>query len=194
MSHSHSHSHAHETQGLLSPYIAKRRYQVVASKIKSTDIVLDMGCGVGGFKKYLPEKTKYYGIDSEKNWEGKSKNLFQISIGGKMPKEIMEAKINTVTALAILEHLSDPGLLFREASKVIKKGNWLILTTPHPVGRKLHDTGSKIGIFSNHASDEHEDFLDEKDLSRVAKKYGYILKEYNRFLFGFNQVAIFVKK
>lgn len=194
MSHTHSHSHAHETEGKLSPFLAKQRYKKSAAFIKSKDVVLDLGCGVGGFRKFLPKSTKYYGVDIEANWEGNPDYLFRGSIGKKLPKELKNKDFTVVTALAIIEHLDKPVNLFKDASMVLDKGGKVILTTPHPLGRKVHDNGAKLGLFSNHASDEHEDFLDKETLAETAKAGGFKMVSYKRFLFGMNQVAVFVKK
>lgn len=193
--HAHSHSHAHETEGVLSPYLARQRYKNAAKYVSTDDTVLDLGCGVGGFKKYLPSDTEYYGIDAEENWDKeKSGYLFKAKIGQSLPAKLQKKNFTVVSALALIEHLDDPGSLLRDAAKVLKKGGLLIVTTPHPLGRKVHDTGSRLGIFSSHASEEHEDFLDKVDLSKLAEGNGYKFVSYKRFLFGMNQIAVYRKK
>lgn len=189
--HGHVHSHGTETEGKLSPFLARQRYKKAAVHITEKDTVLDVGCGAGGFQKYLPKIT-YYGVDAQKHWDDDD-NLFVGSIGKQLPKELESVKFTVVVALAIIEHLDKPGELFKEASVQLKKGGKVILTTPHPMGRKAHDFGAKLGLFSNHASDEHESFLDKGDLKKFAEDEGFEMISYRRFLGGMNQVAVFRK-
>ncbi len=189
-----NHSHSQEKQGLLSPFLAQKRYSNISKFISKNDIVLDLGCGSGELKKHLKSKTQYYGLDSEKQWNGSPDHLFKVQVGGNLPKAIEKKKFNVVTALALIEHLKKPVTLFDDASKVLGKGGRFMLTTPHPLGRKAHDLGASIGVFSNHARDEHETFLDRKGLENLANQAGFKLVAYKRFLFGMNQVAVFEKK
>lgn len=191
---SHSHSHGTETEGKLSPYLAKQRYKQSSKYITGKDVVLDVGCGAGGFQSYLPKKAQYYGVDAEKYWHDDSNNLFVGTVGRKLPKDLKNVNFTAVTALAIIEHLNKPEELFKEASVQLRKGGKVILTTPHPFGRKAHDVGASIGLFSNHASEEHEKFLDKDDLKSFAEKAGFRMTSYRRFLCGMNQVAVFEKK
>jgi 2-polyprenyl-3-methyl-5-hydroxy-6-metoxy-1,4-benzoquinol methylase len=177
----------------LSPFLAKQRYFQVSRLLSEKETILDLGCGAGGFKDYLPAETNYYGIDLVKHWPNDRKNLYVGGLGDDLPKELKNIKFTVITALAIIEHLKKPEILFRDAGNQLESGGKVILTTPHPLGRKMHDFGSKIGLFSNHASHEHETFLDKDDLKRFASSEGFEMISYRRFLFGMNQVAVFKK-
>jgi hypothetical protein len=69
-----------------------------------------------------------------------------------------------------------------------------ILTTPHMRARHIHDLGGKLGLFSSHASDEHEEFLTESALRVLASESGFRTVSYQRFQLGMNQVAVFAKR
>ncbi len=194
MTNHHNHSHAHEKQGLLSPFLARKRYKQAARFIRKSDTILDLGCGIGGFRDYLPKDTHYYGVDSESNWGKGSKNLYQSKIGQQLPEELKTKSFTSVSALAIVEHLDNPVDLYEYAHKILEKRGLLIITTPHPIGRKIHDISAKIHLASSHASEEHEDFLDKDDLLRLADKKKFEFVEYKRFLLGLNQIIVFKKK
>lgn len=185
---------AQEAEGKLSPLLAALRYKEAAKLISEGDTILDIGSGSGQLKDYIPETVEYYGIDSKKQWQGNPGYLFKVKVGGPLPKEIKSKKFSVVTALAIIEHLKVPAKLFDDAGAVLKKGGKLVLTTPHPIGEKVHTFGAKTGLFSSHAHDEHEDLLDRKKLKLLAESCGFEMVHYKRFLMGMNQIAMFVKK
>lgn len=187
-------AHSQESQGKLSPFLATQRYKNAADYIRTDDVVLDIGSGSGVFRDYLPLGVQYFGVDTKKQWEGDPNFLFKVKVGASLPDKLKKQEFSVVSALAIIEHLKNPGDLFKDAQKVLGKGGRLIITTPHPIGEKVHTFGAKAGMFSGHAHDEHEDLLDKEKLSDVGRKNGFKLTNYRRFLMGMNQVAVFEKE
>lgn len=195
MASSHEDVHAQEKEGKLSPLLARRRYRAVAENLGADDVVLDLGCGSGGFGAYLndTQSNVYFGADTAKCWEGEPGNLFVVKVGDPLPSEIATAGVTVVTSLALIEHLENPVDLFHQARTMLPDGGRFILTTPHPIARHIHEIGGKLGLFSSHASDEHEDFLDEAKLRNLATEAGFATEKYSKFQLGMNQVAVFVK-
>ena len=66
----------------------------------------------------------------------------------------------------------------------------LVLTTPHPSVDMVHTLGARLGIFSRHASEEHQDLLDHAGLVQAAGRGGLSVELYRRFLLGANQLAV----
>lgn len=183
-----------ENQGLLSSFLKKQRYRKVTSLIRNKDNVLDLGCGSGSLKDFLPTTVNYYGLDTEKHWKNKPNYLFVTKVEDGLPEQLKKVNFTVVTALAILEHLKNPAVLFQTASLALPIGGYFIITTPHPIGRTIHDFGASIGLFSSDASEEHEIFFDQKAMMRLAEQEGFRMMYYRRFLFGMNQLCVFVKK
>ena len=52
-----------EAEGLLSPLIKKIRLKKAAKCIQNNSTVLDIACGAGYLRQFLPSQCKYYGID-----------------------------------------------------------------------------------------------------------------------------------
>ena len=50
-----------------------------------------------------------------------------------------------------------------------------------------------IGLFSKEASEEHEELNDRKNLEYAGRQAGLILVEFRRFLFGANQLGVFMR-
>ena len=184
-------NYSQEGQGILSPFLRQQRYLQASKHIHATDAVLDLGCGSGRLKEYLHPDTQYFGLDTEKCWNGNQPHLFVNKVEDPLPSVLRKKTFTFVSALAILEHLKQPIDLFVTASKVLPVGGKLVLTTPHPIGRKIHDWGAKLGLFSREASEEHEKFLDRVDMMKIAHRVGFKMIFYRRFLFGMNQIAVF---
>jgi len=184
-------SEAQEEQGLLSPFLKHQRYLQVKRFILPTDRVLDIGCGAGDLRKHLSEQTAYFGIDIEQKWDKPSAHLFVTKSNKGIPKQIQKEQISVITALALIEHLKQPSSLFHQAKMVLPINGRLVLTTPHPIGRNIHDFGAKLGIFSSEASEQHEAFLNKESLIYLAQSEGFEILLYQRFLFGLNQIAVF---
>jgi 2-polyprenyl-3-methyl-5-hydroxy-6-metoxy-1,4-benzoquinol methylase len=96
-----------------------------------------------------------------------------------------------ITMLAFLEHIKEPGAFVERFSKLLCNGGSVIGTTPHPVGRKLHDFLSSIRICSPDGADEHERFLGKSDLSQITMAGHMKLTQYRRFLCGLNQLFVY---
>lgn len=179
------------TYGVLSSYLHTARSAAVAKYIVDSEVVLDVGCGTGDFEAFLPKTVRYYGIDVRKLWPNSKKNLFVCGIGDTLPKKINH--VTCVTSLAVIEHLVNPLQFFQFAASTLPAQGLVIVTTPHPISRKVHDYGAVLGLFSRHASEDHERFLDVGDLTVLGARTGLTLVHYQRFLFGMNQLAVYVK-
>ncbi|MCA9212929.1 MAG: methyltransferase domain-containing protein [Planctomycetales bacterium] len=190
-----------EVQGLLSPYIRNQRLRQVASLIGENDVVLDLACGGGYLGKFLPEQTEYFGVDripfgSRGCAETKDAAHFLTVdlLDDDAPRQISEwlpKPPTCITMIAFLEHITEPAAFVETFSKLLASGGRIIGTTPHPVGRKLHDFLSKIRICSPDGADEHEEFLGKSALNQISASSELKMSDYKRFLFGLNQLFVY---
>jgi hypothetical protein len=111
----------------------------------------------------------------------------------RFPAPEEQEKFDVVSALAVIEHVPAPGDFFHMLSLYLNDtlSSLLILTTPHPLGERIHGVGASLGLFSRHANEEHEELLGRKCLELYAKSAGLRLVHYKRFLAGVNQLALF---
>lgn len=108
------------------------------AKIKSTDIILDVGCGAGGMLYYTAQKCKEaYGIDVVDYTDGfkirkKRYNInnlqFVLGNATKMPFE--DNFFDIITAVSAIEHntLEELNILMKECGRILKPGGRLIAT------------------------------------------------------------------
>ncbi|HQC61728.1 MAG TPA: methyltransferase domain-containing protein [Candidatus Marinimicrobia bacterium] len=185
-----------EAEGLLSPLIKKIRLKKAAKCIQNNSTVLDLACGAGYLRQFLPSQCKYYGID---RITPPSLNLFNafLQLDILQPKSfetikewLPEPKVDVVTMLAFIEHIKNPQYLLKQSLLLLKPNGLLIITTPHPIGRKLHDSLAKLYLCSLSGAKEHENFFGQQDLKFLLKQSGYKLLSYERFLMGLNQLII----
>lgn len=179
------------TEGLLSPYLRRKRIQAVAPYLRGR--ILDFGCRSGALATQI-DADKYLGVEidnlSLQQAQGRfSKHCFD----SKLPE--LSYKFDTVVSLAVIEHVSDPVDFLRTLAAYLgdAQSSHIVITTPHPSVDLVHDLGAAIGLLSRHANEEHEDFLDRSKLETAGKQAGLRLVFYSRFLLGANQIAVYAK-
>ena len=170
--------------GLLSGFLERQRFAAALPYLHGS--VLDVGCGSGRLcERYAGD---YVGVD---------RDLSVITLARAMHPDYEfrtdiphDRTFNTVVALAVIEHVRDPGALLAVLGARLAPGGCIVLTTPHPFSRIIHDMGAKVGLFSREAAEEHEQFLDRADIERAAAHARLQLHLYRRFLGGINQLAV----
>ncbi|MEO0797002.1 MAG: class I SAM-dependent methyltransferase [Verrucomicrobiota bacterium] len=184
-----------ETEGLLSPWIASIRLRAAADQITQGSVVLDLACGSGRLREFLKADCTYLGVDRQPppseaaSMEFLNQDLSQADAFERI-QEWLPHPPTVVTMLAFIEHVTEPIHFLKAAKGLLPKGGSVILTTPHPIGRKLHDSLASVYLCSRSGAAEHEDFLDENDLRTLAEDAGFADISYQRFLGGLNQLAV----
>lgn len=179
---------ADQTDGFLSPWLRSQRMKAALPHIRGR--VLDFGCGIGHLAGKI-QPDDYLGYDADSWSVEKAKTLF--------PRHTFDSRLpdgqtfDTIVALAVLEHLGDPASVLIDFSRRLRPQGQIVLTTPHASCEWIHTVGAAVGLFSHHASDDHETLFDENQLRNLAKKTGLSNVLYRRFLGGANQLAVFAK-
>jgi len=180
------------SEGFFSPYLRKKRLSAVLPKLQGR--VLDIGCGIGTLAEFVAPEN-YLGMDQDESCLEQARSRFPDHCFISEFKEGTEP-FDTVVALAVIEHIPDPGSFMKLLAGFLRddEGARILLTTPHPHFDWVHNLGSRIGLFSRHANEEHEDLLGKEKLETLGHEAGCICVHYKRFLFGANQVAVFAKE
>ena len=113
--------------------IWRQKYSIELSYLPelTTETILDIGCAMGEFLKYLLQhfpNVKATGIDYFS--EGIDSNQIQF-IKGLLPEcKFGDNKFDFITAWGVLEHLHTPNMYFREISRILKpNGKFIFLVT-----------------------------------------------------------------
>ena len=176
------------SEGLLSPFLRTQRLRAVRPWLKGR--VLDVGCGSGELAAELPP-DRYYGFDKDPEAVALAQSRFPRHRFTVAWPDLTE-HFETVVALAVIEHVAQPDAFLASLARFLSSGTdaRLLLTTPHPCAEGIHTLGAAVGLFSRHASEEHEKLLDLDALHTMAGLAGLRLLEYRRFLLKANQLAV----
>lgn len=174
------------SQGLLSPFLQTQR--LGAARPHLSGAVLDIGCGNGALAAHCA-RDGYFGFDID----AETVRVARASHPGfrfenEMPRA--GATFDTVAALAVIEHLPDPGGALQNWSAYLKPGGKMVLTTPLPALEWAHELGAKIGLFSHDAAEEHETLLDLAALEKLLAGTPLRITHHAKFLGGANQLFV----
>ena len=179
------------SEGILSPFLRRQRFGAVRQYLHGS--ILDVGCGTGTLAKEV-SSDHYLGVEIDSlSLESAIQKFTKHRFQEVLPDV---EKFNTVVSLAVIEHVENPEQFLSELSKRLKseESARVVITTPHPSMDWVHDFGSAIGLFSQHANEEHEELLDKEKLESAGRHAGLQLVLYKRFLFGANQLAVFERE
>lgn len=183
--------------GLLSGFLERQRLKQAAHFVQAGSNVLDLACNEGALLTYLPTNIHYIGIDISDRAIARAtkqypQHTFKVADLTKPNTEMLDGiKFDVIVMLAFLEHIDNPGDLLKTYAAYLKPKGMIVVTTPAPIGRRIHDVGAQVGLFSKHAAKEHETFLGRQNLAEIAHSANLQLYLYRRFLLGFNQLACF---
>jgi 2-polyprenyl-3-methyl-5-hydroxy-6-metoxy-1,4-benzoquinol methylase len=182
---------ADQLTGLLSPILRSRRIAAVRPFLGQGNL-LDIGCGTGKLARYVDAK-RYVGVDRDQESIKIARSKFpahRFLTLGEFAGSTHEGEFNQVVGLAVIEHVDDPKQWLGWLRTALKPGGRVILTTPHPSARSLHEIGAKVGLFSREGAAEHRDLIDRQRMSQLADANGFRIRNFRGFLLGCNQLFV----
>lgn len=186
-----------QLNGLLSRRLERWRYSQISRWLQGKN-VLDVGCGTGSFLHAIPSGMIYMGVDMQQEVIDEAKelnkyvNFVKVNVGKEKIK--LNEKYDNIVLSAVLEHLEQPEKVIEELKNNLSKHGHIIITTPTNKAEKILRIGSRVGIFSSSALEDHKQPLLEKNqLISMVEKTGYIVEYYNKFELGLNQIIVIKK-
>lgn len=131
--------------------------------------VLDVGCGGGKLKDYLPENCKYTGIDILPSGNGIYGSVYKL--------DCFHQTFDTVTFLEILEHLEHPLDALIEIRKVVKKK--LIISVPNPYN--MDQIASVLHNKINIENSNHITLFGDNEIRNLCFTAGFVFVKPIRF-------------
>ena len=177
----------------LSVYIEKQRQRIIAPHLEGQ--ILDLGCGYGALVRHnTPRPENYLGVDQlfpVQQWFNSKFPEYRVEILD-LESDSLEVclQFDTIVMTACLEHLRNPNHIFGQLPQLLKSNGKILITTPTPLGGKIHAAGAKIGLFYQEAAEDHEVFYNRETLRELLSRHGVIMVEYSQFMFGSNQLAV----
>ena len=136
--------------------------------------LLDIGCGDGYFIKRSNCKERY-GLDK--------------LLGDEVTSilDFPDAFFDYVTMLAVIEHIAEPLILFREIHRVLKHRGRFVFTTPKKQAEFI------LRLYAKDIDEEHESYFDQERVKELAEGMFEVIG-YHTFIFGLNQAYCLQKK
>jgi len=178
---------------LLTRYARQQRYAAIRPFVCGD--VLDIGCG-NMLKAFKPENLRrYVGIDVNPALVANMRRLFpehefHLCDVEREPLPVHGQRFDTVLLVAILEHLNDPHRVLAQVAEHLRPTGRLVVTTPTPWGMRLHDWGTRLGLFHPHAAEEHVRPYERRALEALLEAHGFKVVLYRRFELGANQLVV----
>jgi len=176
------------TSGCFSLWLRSRRFNQAQPYLQGR--ILDYGCGVGALAGFCRPNV-YVGMDRDEVLIDMARKNHP---GYCFVMDVPETeRFDTIVSLAVLEHVEHPASLLKKFKEMLNPMGHIILTVPHPRFEWIHKTGSKMGLFSQYAGQDHKQRIDYNHMQNLAKATGLAIVKYSRFLFGANQLFILTK-
>lgn len=176
-------------------FIARMRFRAAYPHIRKGSQVCDLGCGLeAAFLDYASDRIAAgVGVDDQVEegvrgrWQGVRADL-------RSPLPFSDSRFDHVVMLAVLEHLTEPEKVLREAYRVIAPGGSLIMTWPSalvdPILRVLH--GLRF-VSDEMESDEHQKRIPVETLQQMLQRIGFQKFIHRRFEFGLNNLMVAIR-
>jgi SAM-dependent methyltransferase len=98
------------------------------ARVPAAKDVLDIGARDGHLRGYLPEGTRYQGIDIAPQFASPHVRVQDVSAGLPFP----DASFDFTFCIEVLEHVPNPWGTLTEIRRVLRPGGVLILSVPNP--------------------------------------------------------------
>jgi len=187
-----------KNKSLTDNLIEMIRYGVVVPHINNDDVILDLGCGYSApFLSHLSSKIKNgTGLDISVSNNKVKNNIVLIRGSADKHLPFESNQFDTVTCLALIEHLNKPETMLKEVNRVLKKGGIFLLTTPSKKSKDLLEfLAYRLRIISKEEIEDHKRYYSTNTLKCNFIKAGF--KEHNisikLFEFGLNLFAKVIK-
>ena len=123
---------------LLAHYLSQKRTLGVLPHIQGD--VLDLGCGVSRYPKYLNPDRKYVGVKINPKFIEWLKDNYPQHVfyqwNLETSKLILNSQFDTVLMIAVLKQLHNPDNILKQILSFQKPDGKLVMTTPTPFGGK----------------------------------------------------------
>jgi 2-polyprenyl-3-methyl-5-hydroxy-6-metoxy-1,4-benzoquinol methylase len=182
---------------LIDRLLQNMRFKRAAHCVPINSCLLDIGCGDGAFLHYMSGRI-YEGIgidvhipDINTTCSKQSDlQLLRLSVDAALP--FASDSFDVVTALAVVEHISNIGLFFPEVHRVLRKDGFFIFTTPSPKAKPILEVlAYGLRLISFEDIKDHKRYFSYETAAPLLSKFSSIT--YSTFQLGLNQLFFLVK-
>jgi len=176
----------------LDHLIARQRFRAAYPHIRKGARVCDLGCGLdAAFLAFAAERiSRGVGVDDQVGGTATGK-WPRVRADIRKPLPLESGQFDNVVMLAVLEHLTDPEPVLREAYRILAPDGSLILTWPSamidPILKVLH--GLRL-VSDEMESDEHQKRIPVATLQQMLHRIGFTDFLHYTFELGLNNLLV----
>lgn len=180
-------------------YAMRRRSTIVQPYLNGS--VLDIGCGGAFLTNFVPLGS-YVGVDANENIIRRLKEtkpdyeFHYINVDtreGAFKLASLDISFDTITLLAVVEHLRHPQIVFKACSQLLQDNGVLVITTPTPLGDRIGRVAIGIAKGGRKSMFPHIRLYTPQDLNKLLAPLKLKPIRYSKFLFGANQLFVYSK-
>lgn len=179
----------------LRKHVGGRRHRVVRGYL--TGDILDLGCGTGLILPFVADRSRYVGVDMQESALRLLRARFPDCRAHRTDltdaaslSDVVRSRFDTITLLAVIEHLEEPLTLLRGLDAFLKPRGRLLITCPSPFGDRVLRLANAVTDIAEGAPDPHIHVYSKRSLMALVLEAGLVPVEYRRFLFGLNQLLV----
>jgi SAM-dependent methyltransferase len=105
----------------------------VARRLRPGDTLLDAGCGRTApvLRSFLGKANRLIGVDLVDFSADASEGGVELLCGDLNRIQVESGSVDGIVSRSVMEHLEDPLATYREFSRLLKPGGWVIFLTPN---------------------------------------------------------------
>ena len=168
------------------------RFRAAYPHIRPGSSVCDLGCGLeAAFLDYASDRIATgVGVDDQVA-DGVQGRWQRVCGDLSSPLPLPDGNFDHVVMLAVLEHLTEPEKVLREAHRVLAPGGSLIMTWPSAMVDPILNTLHALHLISDEMeSDEHQKRIPVEALQQMLQRIGFQKFVHRRFEFGLNNLMV----
>jgi ubiquinone/menaquinone biosynthesis C-methylase UbiE len=173
-------------------FIAWMRFRAACPHIRAGSRVCDLGCGLEtAFLDYASDRIATgVGLDDQVA-DGVQGRWQRVRGDLREPLPFPNGHFDHVVMLAVLEHLTEPGKVLREAYRVITPGGSLIMTWPSSMVDPILNVLHRLHLVSDEMeSNEHQKRIPVDALQQMLRGIGFQKFIHRRFELGLNNLMV----
>ena len=177
---------------LLTPWLHQKRTEIIIPFVKGD--ILDIGCGSADIAN-IKGIEKYYGIELDMGHVEALKNKYPAHSFFQMDLDVDEfpdkrCKFDTIAMIAVIEHLKNPDKILSQIPSLLKEEGKVLITTPSPLGDRIHKIGAMLGLTAIEAVEDHESIYGLSQIKELLNRNGLEVSVYKKFIVGLNQLVV----
>ncbi len=157
--------------------------------------VLDLGCGDARILTLAGQRIeKYCGVESDPELLKRLRERYPqhtyLALDLERDTFTFETTFDTILMIALIEHIHNAEHLMEQVLSRLKSAGRIVITTPTPLGDKVHTIGARLGLFAKSAIEHHVKIYSRSDFETLASRFDLGIEEYRTFEFGCNQLLV----